>query len=156
MNLHAKLMEREAAGRPIRVGLIGAGKFGTMFLAQVRRTPGMHLVGLADLNVERARNQLRACGWSEPQYSAADLGDALRSGRTSVTADAEALIAFADIDVMIEATGDPRTGIRFALQSIAHGKHIIMVNVEADVVAGPLLARKARAADIEAQTPRRK
>ena len=148
MNLHAKLMEREAAGRPVRVGLIGAGKFGTMFLAQVRRTPGMHLVGLADLNVARARDQLRACGWSEPQYSAADLGDALRSGRTSVTADAEALIAFADIDVMIEATGDPRTGIRFALQSIAHGKHIIMVNVEADVVAGPLLARKARAADV--------
>ena len=67
MNLHAKLMEREAAGRPVRVGLIGAGKFGTMFLAQVRRTPGMHLVGLADLNVTRARDQLRACGWSEPQ-----------------------------------------------------------------------------------------
>ena len=107
MNLHAKLMEREAAGRPVRVGLIGAGKFGTMFLAQVRRTPGMHLVGLADLNVERARNQLRSCGWSEPQFAAADLGDALRSGRTLVTADAEALIAFADIDVMIEATGDP-------------------------------------------------
>src|SRR5713226_3754945 len=141
-------MEREAAGRPIRVGLIGAGKFGTMFLAQVRRTPGMHLVGLADLNVERARNQLRRCGWSEPQFSAANLGDALRSGRTFVTADAEALIGFADIEVMIEATGDPRTGIGFALQSIAHGKHIVMVNVEADVVAGPLLARRARAADV--------
>src|ERR671935_2418225 len=96
LNLHAKLMEREAAGRPIRIGLIGAGKFGTMFLAQVRRTPGMHLVGLADLDVERARNQLRACGWSEPQYAADDLGDALHSRRTLVTADAEALIAFAD------------------------------------------------------------
>src|SRR6266550_523543 len=141
-------MEREAAGRPVRVGLIGAGKFGTMFLAQVRRTPGMHLVGLADLNVERARNQLRSCGWSEPQFSAANLGDALRSGRTFVTADAEALIGFADIEVMIEATGDPRTGIRFALQSIAHGKHIVMVNVEADVVAGPLLARKAKTAGV--------
>src|SRR5205823_13377048 len=89
-----------------------------------------------------------SCGWSERQYAASDLGDALGTGRTFVTADAEALIAFADIDVMIEATGDPRTGIRFALQSIAHGKHIIMVNVEADVVAGPLLARKARAAGV--------
>jgi len=141
-------MEREAAGRPVRVGLIGAGKFGTMFLAQVRRTPGMHLVGLADLNIERARNQLRGCGWSEPQYSATNLGDALRGGRTFVTADAEALIAFPDVDVMIEATGDPRTGIHFCLRSIAHGKHIVMVNVEADVVAGPLLARKARAAGV--------
>src|SRR6266536_195742 len=141
-------MEREAAGRPVRVGLIGAGKFGTMFLAQVRRTSGMHLVGLADLNVERAGNQLRGCGWSEPQYSATNLGDALRGGRTFVTADAEALIAFPDVDVMIEATGDPRTGIHFCLRSIAHGKHIVMVNVEADVVAGPLLARKARAAGV--------
>src|SRR5438067_7099824 len=105
VNLSTKLMEREAAGRPVTVGLIGAGKFGTMFLAQVRRTPGMHLVGLADLNVERARHQLRACGWSAPQFSAAELGDALHSGRTFLTADAEALIAFPDIDVMIEATG---------------------------------------------------
>jgi predicted homoserine dehydrogenase-like protein len=148
VNLHAKLLEREAAGRPIRVGLIGAGKFGTMFLAQVRRTHGMHLVGLADLDVGRARKQLAGCGWSEPQYSAANLGDALRGGRTFVTPDAEALIDFPDIDVMIEATGDPRNGIRFALASIAHGKHIVMVNVEADVVAGPLLARKARAAGV--------
>src|SRR5205823_3824890 len=89
-----------------------------------------------------------SCGWSERQYAASDLGDALGTGRTFVTADAEALIAFADIDVMIEATGDPRTGIRFALKSIEHGKHIVMVNVEADVVAGPLLARRARAADV--------
>src|SRR5437868_1945333 len=119
-----------------------------MFLAQVRRTPGMHLVGLADLDVARARNQLRSCGWSEPQYAAADLGDAIESGRTFVTADAEALIAVPEIEVMIEATGDPKSGIRFALAAIAHGKHIVMVNVEADVVAGPLLARRARAADV--------
>ncbi len=148
MNLHAKLLEREARGRPIRIGLIGAGKFGTMFLAQVRRTPGMHLVGLADLNVQRARNQLQGCGWSERQYSARDLGDALKSGSTLVTADAEALIGLPEIEVVIEATGDPRNGIRFALASIAHGKHIVMVNVEADVVAGPLLARKARTAGV--------
>ena len=115
MNLHAKLLEREAAGRPIRVALIGAGKFGTMFLAKVRRTPGMHLVGLADLNIERARNQLRGCGWDETRYSAADLPDALRSRKTFVTPDAEALIGLAEVDVVIEATGDPRNGIRFAL-----------------------------------------
>src|SRR5262249_58561478 len=60
VNLHAMLLEREAAGRPVTIGLIGAGKFGTMFLTQVRRTAGMHLVGLADLNVARAHSQLRA------------------------------------------------------------------------------------------------
>ena len=54
MNLHTMLLEREAAGRPVTVGLIGAGKFGTMFLAQARLTRGMHVVGVADLNVARA------------------------------------------------------------------------------------------------------
>jgi predicted homoserine dehydrogenase-like protein len=65
-----------------------------------------------------------------------------------VTADAEALIAFAEIEVIIEATGLPEVGIRHALKAIEHGKHIVMVNVEADAVAGPLLARKAKAAGV--------
>src|SRR5260370_30205394 len=142
------LTERAAAGRPVTVGLIGAGKFGTMFLTQVRRTPGMHLVGLADLDVGRARNQLIAAGWDDAAFAAPSLGDALKTRRTHVTADADALIAFPDIEVIIEATGDPKTGIRFALAAIEHGKHIVMVNVEADAVAGPLLARKARQAGV--------
>jgi predicted homoserine dehydrogenase-like protein len=142
------LLEREAAGRPVTIGLIGAGKFGTMFLTQVRRTRGMHLVGLADLNVERARNQLIAAGWDAAAFGAPSLADALTARRTHVTADADTLIAFPDIEVIIEATGDPKTGIRFALATIGHGKHIVMVNVEADAVAGPLLARKARQAGV--------
>ena len=62
MNLHALLLEREAAGRPVTVGLIGAGKFGTMFLAQARLTRGLHVVGVADLNVDRAKSQLATAG----------------------------------------------------------------------------------------------
>lgn len=148
MNLYAKLSEREAAGRPIRVGLIGAGKFGTMFLTQVRRTTGMHLVGLADLNVARAKDQLASAGWDAAQYAAGSLGNALKARTTFVTDDAGSLIACPDIDVIVEATGDPKTGIGFALKAIDHGKHIVMVNVEADALAGPLLARKARAAGV--------
>jgi predicted homoserine dehydrogenase-like protein len=148
VNLHAMLLEREAAGRPVTVGLIGAGKFGTMFLSQVRLTRGMHLVGVADLNVERARNQLRAAGWNQEAISAASLGDAIKTRMTHVTPDAEALIACPDIEVIVEATGIPEAGIRHALTAIAHGKHIVMVNVEADAVAGPLLARKARQANV--------
>jgi predicted homoserine dehydrogenase-like protein len=142
------LLEREAAGRPITVGLIGAGKFGTMFLTQARRTRGMHLVGLADLNVERARSQLLAAGWDPAAFAAPSLADALRARRTHVTADADALIGFPDIEVIVEATGDPKTGIRFALRAIEHGKHIVMVNVEADALAGPLLARRAKQAGV--------
>jgi len=148
VNLAAKLMERESAGRPVRVGLIGAGKFGTMFLSQVRLTAGMHLVGLADLDVARAQNQLRSAGWSEEAFAVSSLGEALKSRRTQVTDNAGSLIACPDIDVIVEATGDPKTGIRFALASIAHGKHIVMVNVEADALAGPLLAHRARQAGV--------
>jgi len=148
VNLHAMLLEREAAGRPVTVGLIGAGKFGTMFLTQVRATRGMHLVGLADLDVARAQSQLRTAGWEEGSFAASSLGDAYKMRRTHVTADASALIAFPDVEVIVEATGVPEAGIRHALLAIAHGKHIVMVNVEADAVAGPLLARKAREAGV--------
>jgi predicted homoserine dehydrogenase-like protein len=148
LNLHALLLERQAAGRPVTVGLIGAGKFGTMFLAQVRRTRGMHLVAVADLDVERARRQMRSAGWDDAEFAAASLGDAAKSRRTHVTADAAALIEFPDIEVVVEATGVPEAGIRHALAAIAHGKHIVMVNVEADALAGPLLARRAKEAGV--------
>jgi predicted homoserine dehydrogenase-like protein len=148
VNLHAKLLEREATSRPVTVGLIGAGKFGSMFLAQARTTPGLHVVGVADINLGRARGQFASAGWQAEAYAATSLGDALRQRRTHVTPDAEALIAFPDVEVIIEATGVPDVGIRHALIAIGHGKHIVMVNVEADAVAGPLLARKARAAGV--------
>jgi len=102
------LLAREAAGRPVTVGLIGAGKFGTMFLAQVRLTRGMALVGLADLDVERARRQLGSAGWDAPAYAAASPGDAFLNRRVHVTADALALIAFPDIEVIGGSTGRAR------------------------------------------------
>ncbi len=148
MNLFAKLSERDAAGRPIRIGLIGAGKFGTMFLTQVLRTPGMHLVGLADLDPDRAIRQLQAAGWPASRHDAASLDAALKDRKTFVTDNADVLIAHSAIDVIVEATGDPKTGIRFALDTMAQGKHIVMVNVEADALAGPHLARKAQAAGV--------
>jgi predicted homoserine dehydrogenase-like protein len=148
VNLHAKLLEREAAGRPVTVGLIGAGKFGTMFLAQARLTRGLHVVAVADLDVARARRQLTTAGWPADAFSAATLAAALETGRTHVTEDAQALIACPRIEVIVEATGVPPAGIRHALSAIAHGKHIVMVNVEADAVAGPLLARRAKSAGV--------
>jgi predicted homoserine dehydrogenase-like protein len=148
MNLHAKLMERAAAGRPVTVGLIGAGKFGTMFLAQACRTAGLHVVGVADLNVARARDQLRTAGWDAAAYAATSHAEAVKTGGTHVGPDADALIACPQVEVIIEATGVPEAGIRHALAAIAHGKHVVMVNVEADALAGPLLARKAKAAGV--------
>jgi len=144
MNLSFKLKERAAAGKPIRIGQVGAGKFGTMFLSQLRLTTGMHLVGLADLMPARARERLLGVQWSPEQIDARSLGDALKSGKTCITDNAMSLIENPDIDVVIEATGDPATGIRLCQAAINHGKHVVMVNVEADALAGPLLARQAR------------
>src|SRR5262249_46239796 len=130
VNLHAMLLERQAAGRPVTVGLIGAGKVGTMFVSQVRLKGGVPLVAVADLDASRARRQLRTAGWNDEAISAPSLGNALARGMTHVTEDAEALIACPEIEVIVEATGVPAAGIRHALSAIAHGKHIVMVNVE--------------------------
>jgi predicted homoserine dehydrogenase-like protein len=148
VNLAHLLAQREAAGRPIIIGLIGAGKFGTMFMSQVWRTRGMHLAGLADLDLGRARRQLAAVGWQAEAYAATSPADAIRTRRLHVGEDAEALIARPETEVVVEATGVPEAGIRHALAAIAHGKHIVMVNVEADALAGPLLAEKARRAGV--------
>ena len=148
MNLHAKLLEREAAGKPVTVGLIGAGKFGTMFLAQARLTQGLHIAGVADLNVARAKSQLKAAGWPDVAYAAASLDEAHKKRASFVTDDAEILLRDPRIEVIVEATGIPGAGIHHCLRAIENGKHIVMVNVEADALAGPLLARRAKAAGV--------
>ena len=148
MNISTLLRRRQSENRPVTVALIGAGKYGAMFLAQARTTEGMHVAAVADLRVDRIRTQLSSACWPAEQYAAPSLEAALRDGSTFLTDDAEALIRAPGIEVVIEATGDPRTGIRLALLSIASGKHIVMVNVEADVLAGPLLARRAEAAGV--------
>jgi predicted homoserine dehydrogenase-like protein len=148
MNLHRMLRERKAASRPITIGIIGAGKFGTMFMSQARQTDGMHVVAVADINTARAHAQLKSACWPEEQYAARSLDEALKNRSTLITDDGDSVIDHPGIEVIIEATGDPGAGIRFALRAIANGKHIVMVNVEADAVAGPLLARRAREAGV--------
>ncbi|HXT36839.1 MAG TPA: Gfo/Idh/MocA family oxidoreductase [Chloroflexota bacterium] len=148
MSLARLLGARAAAGRPVRVGLIGAGKFGSMYLAQARRTPGVHLVGVADVAIERAREALSRTSWPPDQVAARSFEAALARGGTYLTDDAEQLIASDAVDLVIEATGSPAAGIRHALLCCRHGRDVIMVNVEADALAGPLLARRAAEAGI--------
>jgi predicted homoserine dehydrogenase-like protein len=148
MNLHRMLLERKAAGRPITIGIIGAGKFGTMFLSQARSTDGMHVVAVADINTARAHSQLKTACWPAEQYAAKSLDEALKNRSTMITDNGDSLVTHPGIEVIIEATGDPGAGIRFALKAIANGKHIVMVNVEADAVAGPLLNKRAKEAGV--------
>ena len=148
MSLIEKLKQRASDNNPVRVAIIGAGKFGSMYLSQAPRTPGIHLVAIADLSPTRAKESLTRVGWDEARYSATSLQDAAKSGSTFITDDAENIISSEYIDIVIDSTGNPAAGIRHALLCFDHRKHIIMVNVEADVLAGPLLARKAAEAGV--------
>lgn len=148
MNLSRMLRARAEGENPVRVGLIGAGKFGSMFLAQIRTTPGMHLMGVADLSAARARATLERTGWGTDQVSAKTFGEAHARGTTCVVEDSLALIRSDALEVVVEATGNPEAGIRHALECVRAGKHVVMVNVEADALAGPLLARRAREAGV--------
>ncbi|UCH24431.1 MAG: hypothetical protein JSV66_10780 [Trueperaceae bacterium] len=148
MNLYSMLTARAERGHPVRVGLIGAGKFGAMFLAQARRMRGIHVLGIADLGLERAHQTLRQVGWSEERFDVGSFEQALRSGKTLVTDDAGSLIAADGLDIVIEATGDPVAGVRHCLRAVEHGRHVVMVNVEADALAGPLLAHQASRAGL--------
>lgn len=148
MNLYARLQQRAAAGQPLRVGMIGAGKFGSMYLSQVPRTPGIHLVGIADLSPDRARAALRNVGWKDEAFAARTLDEAARLGNTAIIDDNMALIASPHVDIIIDSTGNPAVGIAHVLACCEHRKHIVMVNVEADALAGPLLKRRADEAGI--------
>jgi predicted homoserine dehydrogenase-like protein len=147
MSLYRLLQERAATGA-VRVGVIGAGKFASMFLAQARRTPGLHIMAVCDLDLARARAALQRTGYADEETAAASFEQARKQGSIHLTEDAPALITADGLDVVIDCTGDPAAGIRHALACIEAKRHIIMVNVEADVLAGPLLARRAREAGV--------
>ncbi|HWL60296.1 MAG TPA: SAF domain-containing protein [Microbacteriaceae bacterium] len=137
MNLYAMLQARADEGRPVRAGLIGTGKFGAMFLAQVLTTRGLELTAVADLSPDRAKQACRNAGWTEERIAATAF---VERGVELASSDL--------VDVVIDATGVPAVGIENALAAIEHGKHIIMVNLEADAIAGPALAARARAAGV--------
>jgi len=148
MNLYAKLSERAAQGKPLRVGLIGAGKFGTMYLAQVPKTPGVHIVGIADLAPSGARANLERAGWKPEQYSAASLDAALAQATTHLSDDWEALVRHPQVEIIVECTGNPIAAVEHCLAAFRHGKHVVNVTVEADALCGPLLARRAADAGV--------
>lgn len=148
MNLHSLLQKRAAAGRSVRIGVIGCGKFASMFLAQAPRTAGLHVAAIADLAPERARANLARIGWPAARLAPRSIAEAVKGGGTALLEDAMALINDAAIEVIIDSTGDPAIGIKHALAAFRAGKHVVMVNVEADVVAGPLLARRAAQAGL--------
>ena len=137
MFVYQELLTRAEQEKPVRVGLIGAGKFGSMFLSQVPSTPGLVVSAIADLRPDTARKACEGGGWNTDQINDVVFTD-----------DAMAMMRREDIDVIVEATGNPVAGLMHAQEAIRTGHHVVMVNVEADVLAGPLLAEQAKAAGV--------
>ena len=148
MSLHQQLLQRARQGRPIRIGLIGAGKFGAMYLAQVPRMPGVHLVAIADLSPDNARASLARVDWPMEQSAAASAQQALAEGTTWITDDWQAVTRDPHIELIVECTGNPLAAVDHILDAFAHGKHVVNVTVEADAFCGPLLAARAAQAGV--------
>ncbi len=144
MSLYKQLQQREADQQPIRIGVIGAGKFGTMFLGQAIRLPGVHVVGIADLSVDQAKSNLKLAGWRNDQLSASSLEQAVVDRTTYVGDDSEALITHPAVEIIVECTGDPLVAIDHLTRAFDAGKHVISATVEADAVCGAELTRLAR------------
>ncbi|MBO0745109.1 MAG: flagellar biosynthesis protein FlgA [Candidatus Dormibacteraeota bacterium] len=148
MSLWTLLGRRVAESGPVRVGVIGAGKFASMYLAQARDLAGIHVVGVADLRPERARAALQRTAWPEERFSAGSMEEALRTGGTHVTDRGDVVIEAPGVEVIVEVTGDPLAGAVHASRAIDAGRHVVMVNVEADSLVGPALAERAARAGV--------
>ena len=149
MNLFTLMQQRTAEAGPIRVGVIGAGKFASMFLTQAVGSENLHVVGVADINVPKAKDALAAHRVAGRAVRGLDsLDEAVRTGGTAVIDDSTALITHPAVEVILEITGNPLVGTYHAVNAIDNGKHVIMVNVEADCMVGPILQRRAQAAGV--------
>tara|TARA_B100001063_G_scaffold78582_1_gene73073 strand:- start:800 stop:2110 length:1311 start_codon:yes stop_codon:yes gene_type:complete len=137
MFLQQAISKRIDNNNPVKVALIGAGKFGSMFLSQVPSTPGLEVLVIADLKPENAVKACKNVGWSD------DLINKTKFVDKGIDA-----IKLNEVEVVIEATGFPAAGIEHARQAFHNGKHIIMVNVEADVLAGAALVKEANSAGV--------
>ena len=152
LSLAEALEVRERAGRPVRAAVIGAGQMGTDLFVQIAQMPGIEVVAACDMRAERVEAACKLagdrCRRLEIVANPADLSRAIGRGRLAVASDAAAVCRAPEVEVVIDATGNPNAGAAVALSTIEAGKHIVMMNVEADVTAGAYLASRARAAGV--------
>jgi predicted homoserine dehydrogenase-like protein len=147
--LAADLARRlEETGRPIRVGLIGSGEMGTDIVTQCQQMTGITVAAIAEINLDSAKKALRTAGRGEDSHAVAENGKsfaaALEAGKAAITQDAQLVCTSDHIDVVIDATGKPAVGAAIGLTAMEHGKHLVMMNVEADVTIGAYLQAQAK------------
>ncbi|MGA7266412.1 MAG: SAF domain-containing protein [Aestuariivirga sp.] len=150
--LVAELKARAEAGRPVTIGLAGCGQMGTDIVVQLNRMPGLRLGAVAEMRPPQALAATTLAGFPDESTvhadSAAEIDSTIERGRVAITSNLDALARAGRIDVVIDATGNPNIGTRFALDAIANGKHVVMLNVEADITIGRHLHEEARRAGV--------
>jgi predicted homoserine dehydrogenase-like protein len=152
IGIHQDLARREAQGKPVRFAIVGAGQMGVDIVAEVSRMRGLEAVAVADILLERARDSYRIAGIPDERVAYAgtpgEANDAVRSGKFIYTDQPGIIPQIDGVDSVVDATGHPEAGAHIALDSFAHGKHVVMMNVEGDITIGPVLRRKAEQAGV--------
>jgi predicted homoserine dehydrogenase-like protein len=146
IGINSELAERQKAGKPVKVGLIGAGQMGVDVVAQVTRMKGIEVVAVADIEIKRAKTAHEIAGTKcqmEQADSAEQADQLVAEGMYVYASDYRIITDMKGIDVMLEATGVPEIGARAALRSARSGQHLAIMNVETDITVGPLLHRYA-------------
>ncbi|ESX11020.1 homoserine dehydrogenase [Mesorhizobium sp. M0179] len=148
----AELLQRAEAQGPITIGLAGAGQMGTDIVVQVALMPGMRIGAISEVRPQAAIDAALLAGHDRSDIvqaaNASAIDRAIEAGKIAVTEDLHALAAAGRIDVIIDATGNPNIGTLFALEVMKNGKHIVMLNVEADITIGRFLKEEARKAGV--------
>lgn len=149
--IYGNLLARGPQRPPVKVGIIGAGNYGTAIITQSGSIPQYEVTCVADVNIESARKACRLAGWDDGRLVIAGTEDEVRrarnSGKVVLTAHPE-LMSACDVEVVVEATGQAEAGAAYALAAFELGRHVVMVNKETDAVVGPILHRKAEAASV--------
>ncbi|HET6413205.1 MAG TPA: hypothetical protein VFG53_14195 [Anaeromyxobacter sp.] len=144
--IDTKLEEREQAGRPVAVAIVGAGQMGTEIICQIGEMRGMEVLVVVDLTADRAA---AAYGLAKKKVEVVRTDDpaeaerAVRAGRRVATTNHRVATRLSTVEAVVDATGLAELGAVLALDAIDHKKHIVMMNVECDVTIGPILRRMA-------------
>lgn len=137
----------EERKRPVRIGLIGSGEMGTDIVTQCGQMPGLTVAAIADINLGAAHKALTIAGRREGTHgeasSQAGFDQLMEAGKVALTSDAQLVCKSPHVDVVIDATGRPGVGASIGLAAMSHGKHLVMMNVEADVTIGAYLSSQA-------------
>ena len=148
IGLAKDLLARADSGKPITIGLIGCGEMGTDIVTRVAHMPGLRIGAIAerraDVGLKAVEIAFREEGHAGLASDGREISKAMDAGRVAVTDDADLVLDNDEIDVVIDATGVPAVGAAIGLRAMERGKHLVMMNVEADVTIGAYLAAEAR------------